>query len=371
MDSRDRSAGAARGTALVCGMFIVGLGTAAPDHCYTQSECWQALQCSPCWGDLLPRSRAILKKVLSGQNGISTRHLALENLKEAFALNPDVLHARFRRTAPALADSAARRALADAEVEPAEVDALVISTCTGYLCPGLSSYVAECLGLRPDVILLDLVGQGCGAALPNLTTGHALLQSGKSAVVLSVCVEVCSAAMYLDNDPGVLISACLFGDGAGAAVLKNKPGKKLPIRWIDGRTLLDPNNRELLRFDQKDGMLRNILAVQVPRLASKHAAALFCRVLEATGLGRSEISGWILHPGGKDVLQALCTDLQLTAGDVRWSSSVLDQYGNVSSASVFFVLEEAIRGGAPPGYWYLSSFGAGFTCHGALLQAGG
>ena len=100
---------------------------------------------------------------------------------------------------------------------------MLISTCTGYLCPGLTSYVSERLGLRPDVFTLDLVGQGCGAALPNLRTAEAILAAGRAEKVLSVCVEICSAAFFLDDDPGVLISACLFGDGAGAAVLANQP----------------------------------------------------------------------------------------------------------------------------------------------------
>src|SRR5512140_3329255 len=205
-------------------MVIVGLGTAAPSQRYAQREGWEALQYEPRFFELNPRSRAILRKVLTGSNGIATRHLALGHLREAFELNPDVLHARFTANAPLLATQAAERALADAGCGPAEVDALLISTCTGYLCPGLTSYVGERLELRADVLALDLVGQGCGAAVPNLRAAEALLRSGRSRRVLSVCVEVCSAAFYFDNDPGVLISACLFGDGAGAAVLALESG---------------------------------------------------------------------------------------------------------------------------------------------------
>src|ERR1051325_9537644 len=202
-------------------MFIVGLGTAAPAHRYAQRDCWEALQSSAQFAALAPRSRAILKKVFCGNNGIATRHLALEPLSDAFNLTPDALHARFVKHAPALAAEAARRALAGADCAPAEIDAVLVSTCTGYLCPGLTSYVSERLHLRPEVLALDLVGQGCAAALPNLRTAEALLVSGKCRHVLSCCVEVCSAALYFDDDPGVLISACLFGDGAGAAVLSN------------------------------------------------------------------------------------------------------------------------------------------------------
>src|SRR5437016_3054717 len=193
-------------------MFITGLGTAAPPTRYGQRECWEALEQSTRFHTLNSRSRALVRKVLSGNNGIATRHLALENLSEAFELTPDVLHARFIKNAPLLATQAAERALVDAEHKPSEIDALLISTCTGYLCPGLTSYVAQRLGLRADVLTLDLVGQGCAAALPNLRAAEALLAAKRCENVLSICVEVCSAAFYLDNDPGVLISSCLFGD---------------------------------------------------------------------------------------------------------------------------------------------------------------
>ena len=129
-------------------MFVIGLGTAAPAQRYAQRECWDALQHAEPFARLAPRSRAILKKVLCGDNGIATRHLALDPLAEAFNLTPDALQARFTRHAPALAAEAAQRALRDASCAPSEMDAVLISTCTGYLCPGLTSYVSERLGLR-------------------------------------------------------------------------------------------------------------------------------------------------------------------------------------------------------------------------------
>src|SRR5580698_637143 len=173
-------------------MFIIGLGTAAPPQTYKQSEGWEAVQVSPQFAQLSTRSRAILRKVLTGNNGIETRRLALESLHEVFETKPDALHARFAKNAPLLAAQAAERALGNSGTPPGEIDALIISTCTGYLCPGLTSQVSERLGLRPDVLLLDLVGQGCGAALPNMRAGEALIASGRCRKVLSICVEICS-----------------------------------------------------------------------------------------------------------------------------------------------------------------------------------
>jgi predicted naringenin-chalcone synthase len=351
-------------------MFIIGLGTAAPCQRYTQVECWDALQLSTRFHQLNPRSQAVLKKVLNGNSGIATRHLALERLDHAFDLTPDALHARFARHAPELAVQAGARELADAGLPPGEIDAVLVSTCTGYLCPGLTSYVGERLGLRPEVFALDLVGQGCGAALPNLRTAEALLASGRCQRALSICVEVCSAAFYLDDDVGVLISACLFGDGAGAAVVSNlaKAGRR--VRWHGSRSLLRPGDREFLRFEQKDGMLRNILAPEVPGLAARHADTVMRDTLGQSQLSASQIAGWVFHPGGREVLLALREKLGLSGHDVRWSEAVLRDYGNMSSPSVYFVLQRALADSVPGGWWWMSSFGAGFSCHGALLEVG-
>ena len=269
----------------------------------------------------------------------------MDDLQQAFAIDPDHCHARFAATAPLLATRAAEQALQDAGLRADAIDGVIVSTCTGYLCPGLSSYVTESLGLRANVQALDLVGQGCGAALPNWRMSNALLQSG-SANVLSVCVEVSSAAMYLDNDPGVLISACLFGDGAGAAVLSNapRPGRRR-VQWKTAASFTDPSEREALRFQTRGGLLRNVLTRPVPKLAAKYAQRVLDDVLARQGLQASDIDGWIWHAGGRDVMLALGERLGLSTHDLRHSAAVLREYGNLSSAFVYFVLQAALAEG--------------------------
>ncbi|MBI3849355.1 MAG: stilbene synthase [Verrucomicrobia bacterium] len=350
-------------------MFITGLGTATPPKRYTQIECWEAAQYAPQFSRLNLRSRAIIKKVLCSNNGIDSRRLALDSLTEVFDLTPDALHTRFTKNAPALATQAAERALQEAGLSAKEIDAVIISTCTGYLCPGLTSYVSERLGLRADALCLDLVGQGCGAAIPNLRTGEALLASGRCQRVLSICVEVCSAAFYLDNDPGVLVSACLFGDGAGAAVLSSQPNpKRRQVKWKTSSTMLSPSDRDLLRFEQRGGMLRNILTPQVPAAAAQAAEHVLHDVLASAEVSRDQIRAWVWHAGGREVLVALRKKLKLSEADVRHSAAVLREFGNISSPCVYFVLQATLADNVPDGLWWLSSFGAGFSCHGALLE---
>ena len=350
-------------------MFFIGIGTATPPARYTKAQCLAAFQSSAWYGRLDARAHLVARTVLQRNNGIEARRLAVDSLAEVFCIDPDTLSRRFLANAPMLAAQAAERALAQSGLTPQQIDAVVVSTCTGYVCPGLSGYVVERLGLRPDVQAFDLVGQGCAAALPNLQLGSALLKSGNCAHVLSICVEVSSAAMYLDNDPGVLISACLFGDGAGAAVLSRTPGSSgRRVEWKDSTSLIEPAQRDALKFEQRAGMLRNILTREVPALAANYAEQVLTTVLQRAGLGRLDISAWIMHAGGRDVLLALERRLNLQPADLRYSAAMLREYGNLSSAFVYFVLQAALEDDAPGGRWWLSSFGAGFSCHGALLE---
>jgi len=350
-------------------MFIRGLGTATPPRRYTKAECLDAFRRSEWFARLDSRSHLIARTVLQRDNGIEARRLALASLDEVFTIDPDTLDRRFLANAPALAAEAASAALADAGVAADEIGAVVVSTCTGYLCPGLSGYVAERIGLRADVQAFDLVGQGCAAALPNLQLGRSLIASGAAPHVLSVCVEVSSAAMYLDNDPGVLISACLFGDGAGAAVLSaGPPGRGRRIAWVDSTSLMEPAQRKALMFEQRDGMLRNILTREVPALAAEHAHRVLETVLDRARLHGDDIAAWIVHAGGRDVLLALERRFELDRDAFRYSAAMLREYGNLSSAFVYFVLAAALADDAPSGWWWLTSFGAGFSCHGALLR---
>lgn len=351
-------------------MYVNGIGTAAPPARYTKLDCWEAFRRSEWFERLSERTRALARAVLLSENGMEARRLAVPSLAEVFRIDPDTLHRRFIETAPGLAARAGAAALDNAGVDAGDIDAVIVSTCTGYVCPGLSGYVIERLRLRPDTAAFDLVGQGCAAAVPNMRLGQALIGSRSGCTnVLSICVEVSSAAMYLDDDPGVMVSACLFGDGAGAAVLSDAPSQgRRRIFWQDSESLLDPGRREALMFEQRRGMLRNVLTRPVPRLAAENVGLVLGTMLRRAGLDVAHIGSWIVHAGGRDVLLALQERLSLAPQDLRYSAAVLREYGNLSSAFVYFVLQTALAGGAAGGWWWLGTFGAGFSCHGALLR---
>jgi predicted naringenin-chalcone synthase len=337
-------------------MFLHALATAVPDATFTQPQCWQIAERSSVRQRLKKRSMLILHTILRGDHGIATRHFAMPEIENVFDLSPDQLNAAFRAEAPKLAGRALTAALQKAGLNPNELDALLICTCTGYLCPGLTSYVAEQLGLRTNVFLQDLVGLGCGAAIPMLRAASHVLAAQPEAVVACVAVEMCSAAFYLDDDPGVIISACLFSDGAAASIWRSQPAAS-GLRCFGFDTLHLPDDRDKLRFESRDGKLRNLLHRTVPELAAGAVAKLWEQ------RGSRPVSRVVAHTGGRDVLEALAPVVAPHALDA--SARVLQRCGNMSSPSVLFALEEALKDGGPNGHgdFWLVSFGAGFSAH--------
>jgi len=345
-------------------MYLHALATALPPTAYTQAECWDIVQRSEARQRLSRRSLLTLRAILRHASGIATRHFAMPDIERVFSLTPDELNDAFRLEAPRLAACALASALEQACLVAGQLDALLICTCTGYLCPGVTSYVSEQLGLRADAFLQDLVGLGCGAAIPSLRAAEAILAGQPTAVVACVAVEVCSAAFYLDDDSGVLVSACLFGDGAAATIWRGTPGP-CGLRCSGFSTMHQPANRDRIRFEMRQGKLRNLLHPSVPALAAAAVEQLLTG--ERTRPGGRPISRIIAHGGGRDVLDAI---EQSCAGyDLAVSRQVLRECGNMSSPSVLFALERALRDGSPDekGDWWLTSFGAGFSAHGCRV----
>lgn len=335
-------------------MYLHSIASAVPPTSFTQASCWEAIQQGDLLTTLKPRSAGILQKVLThGSSGIERRNLALESVEAPFQHGAEALNNSFEREAPPLAVRALREALEKSGHRPEDVDALFLCTCTGYLCPGVTSYVAEQLGLRDDVYLADLVGLGCGAAIPTLRAAHGFIAANPKAVVATVAVEICSAAFFANDDPGVLISLCLFGDGASAAIWT---GENVAGAWQAGHftTTHIPAHREKIRFVNSHGKLKNQLHRAVPELAGQAVASLFAKRV-------GDPDQVLAHSGGRDVVESLERVLPFDLTETR---EVLRDHGNMSSPSVLFALEKRLaqKRVGDQRYW-LTAFGAGFAAH--------
>ena len=351
---------------------IVGIGTALPPRRLSQADAWAwALDHIP----LTPVTRELYERVL-GDPGIATRHLALDDLSELLETNHDTVIARFERWAGELSARSLARALEVAGVEAASVDFLAATTCTGYLCPGLTSYVMERAALRPDVRRVDVVGMGCGAAMPALEQACHFLAAHPDGTAAVVSTEICSAAVFLGDAPELVISNTIFGDGSAAAILRradrlpaSRAGARCPT-FLGFRSLTLPEWRNTLRFRTEGGHLRNVLSRDVPIRAGVACKRLVLELLGEHGVGIDAVRHWVMHAGGRLVLDAIERALELPAVALEAARAVLHDVGNLSSPTVLFVLDEEQRRRPPaPGdLGILSAFGAGFAAHAALVE---
>ncbi len=337
-------------------MFLKSLATANPPHSFTQAETCSALRSHPEFPKLKSRSTSLLEKILLNENsGIEHRQFSQKDLRQVFQQNAEQLNQAFEAHNPVLANKALQKALSDAQVSPSEIDALFLCTCTGYLCPGPSSYVAELAGLRPDTFLCDLVGLGCGAAIPTLRAAHGYLAANPTHKVAMIAVETSSTAFFMNDDPGVLISLCLFGDGAAAAILTGSPSSDENLwKFTNFDTHHNPAEREKIRFANCQGKLKNQLHRSVPALAGEAVAKLYDR-------RKSDPDQVLAHAGGRDVIDTLESTLpKFTLSETR---EVLRKHGNMSSPSVLYALAERLANKTEDEALWLTSFGAGFAAH--------
>ncbi len=362
---------------------IRSLATANPSRYVTGLEAYNFMSQH---FDMTVREQSLYRRLLV-EGPIKGRYLGLDYDEQVTQMTADQQITRFQKQALATASRAASQAITAAGLEAADISGLVVNTCTGYLCPGLSSYLAEALHLAPTTRALDVMGMGCGGAVPNLQSACGMLAlgslNGGAKPVLSVAVEVCSATIYMGDDPSLIVSNCLFGDGAAAAVLcdetngghkaKSTEAKKtgaISVRILDFETGLLPAHREALRYHNSEGRLRNSLSRKVPFIAGDAVKEVAARLLLRHEMSPTDIRWWMVHPGGTAVLEQVGKSLGLTEDSLHFSHQVLRQYGNMSSPSVLFVLKEVLDQGRPSAgqRGLLLSFGAGFTAFAALVE---
>jgi len=315
-------------------------------------------------GRLSGRSQGLLRTILAHPS-IAKRHFALDDPGCLVDEDPDARVLRFTERSVGLASRAVRSALERAGLSIGDVAGIVVNTCTGYICPGLSTYLVDVLGMARDVRAYDLVGSGCGGAVPNLQVAETMVRT-TGAPVLSVSVEICSATFQMGNDLSLVLSNALFGDGAAASVVWQRPaGWEL----VASAARYEPEHREAIRYVHKGGQLHNQLSLRLPDLVKKAAAGAVADVLRAGALGQGQVRHWALHTGGEKIINAVRDEIGIPEGDLVATRRVLKEYGNMSSPTVWFVLEEIERMGTAPGDWcVMAAYGAGLAAHAYLLR---
>ncbi len=346
------------------GAHIASVATATPPLAASQ-DALEQLARKHYQGRLNSRSMSLIHALFSHPS-IKQRNLAIDDMEDLVDEDVDARVARFTKWSQDLSAQAINGALERAGLGVADVSGLVVNTCTGYICPGISTYLIEKLGLSRNVRVYDLVGSGCGGAIPNLEVAESLLARKGKGVVVSVAVEICTATFQMDNDLSLLLSNTLFGDGAAAAVLWTKPeGYEL----VASASQYVPEKREHIRYVHKKGQLHNQLSLRLPDLIKKAAAQVVSDVLGPLSLTPRDITHWALHSGGEKVINALRDGIGLSEDQVGATRRVLAEHGNMSSPTVWFVLRELEKRGIAAGYWCIMvAFGAGLSAHAYLLR---
>jgi alkylresorcinol/alkylpyrone synthase len=355
---------------------IVATATAVPRHSATQEEVKERLRA------LLPLDARRLEAALSLFD-----HTAVERRRSVYPIEDfgrrrtlGEISEQYRAHALALGGDVAARALAAAGVRADEIDLFITVSCTGIMIPSLDAYLVDELGFRRDVRRLPLTELGCAGGAAALARAHDFLRGFPAAHALVVAVELPSLSMQREDvSPGNLVATALFGDGAAAAVLAGGAVEadadvdppRPTLRVLETLSHIFPRSTGLLGFDLRDDGFHSVLSRDIPGVLKTRIAELVGALAARRGLPRDQLSFFVLHPGGRKILGVVEEELGLRREDTQVSWDVLRDYGNQSSASVLFVLDQmrATRPPAAGAHGLLAAFGPGLSVDLLLLQA--
>ncbi len=275
----------------------------------------------------------------------------------------------YKTNSIALGRTVAERALERAGIEPSEIDLIITVSCTGVMIPSLDAYLINLMGFRSDVKRLPITELGCAAGAAAFARAADYIRAFPDAKVLIVSVELPSLTLQRnDPSPANFISCCLFGDGAAAAVMAG--GGERGLRVVDSLSHTIPGSLDAMGFDLRGSGFHIVLSKDVPQLIKSEIGAITDRLLKRNGLGRGDLRFHLLHPGGRKLLNALEDELGLPVESTRGAWKVLGEYGNLSSATVLFVMNEFLDAPAPESgsSGMLAAFGPGFGAELVLLE---
>ncbi len=348
-------------------MVIAGVGSAFPEHYFSQAEVIAALRKH--WDPKL-ENPAVLERMLS-RVGVDGRHFVLP-LEAYDDLNKwGLANNQWIETAEDLAEKALCRAITRAGLSLDDLGAIFFVSVTGIASPSIDARLVNRMKLPLDIKRSPIFGLGCVAGAAGIARAADYVRAYPDQAAAVISVELCSLTWQREDlSVANIISCGLFGDGAGSVVLAGAELKSSGPRVLDTRSSFYPGTEDVMGWDISEKGFEIVLSPRVPEMVFKNLRADVHRFLEDNGLKQSDIDSWIMHTGGPKVLEATEAALNLPAGalDASWES--LRKVGNLSSASVLMVLEEFMmrRRPAPGSYSILAAMGPGFCAELVLLQ---
>jgi alkylresorcinol/alkylpyrone synthase len=268
-----------------------------------------------------------------------------------------------------LGREAAEKCLERAGMRPEDIDLIITVSCTGFMIPSLDAHLIKLMGFRSNVRRMPFTELGCAAGAMGLSRAADFIASNPGSNVLIIAVELPSLTFQRkDITQANLISSILFGDGAAAVIVtgQKKPGPQILVT----ETYTFPDSLGAMGFDLRDSGFHIILDKNVPEMIGERIKELVHGFLSRNGRMREEIKGWILHPGGARLLGTVEEKLGLCKCDTQPSWDILGNVGNLSSATILFILQEwlekrPLKAGE---HAIAAAFGPGFSAEFLLLQ---
>ncbi|HLK03335.1 MAG TPA: 3-oxoacyl-[acyl-carrier-protein] synthase III C-terminal domain-containing protein [Candidatus Acidoferrum sp.] len=265
--------------------------------------------------------------------------------------------------------AATQKCLERAGMKAEDIDLIITVSCTGFMIPSLDAHMINELGFRSDVRRMPFTELGCAAGAMALARAADFIQAYPGRNVLIVSVELPTLTFQRkDISQANLISSILFGDGAAAVIVTGKPSAGPKI--LSTETYTFPNSLGAMGFDLRDSGFHILLSKDVPEMIGAKMRELVDCFFKRRGLTQEQIKGWILHPGGSRLLSNVEQALGLTHEDTQPSWDILGSVGNLSSATILFILQEWLekRPLEPGDLAFAGAFGPGFSAEFLLLQ---
>jgi len=273
----------------------------------------------------------------------------------------------YNRLAYPLAREAVETALTGASLAPSDVTDLILVSCTGYRAPGLDVFLARDLGMPCDVRKTVVGHMGCYGAIVGLRSALGASRAYTDATIVLVAVELTSLHLAPSREPGVIAGNALFGDAAASLIMQsNSAGPQL----IDTYCAADFHAIDQMTWDITDDGFLMGLSRRIPISLGRSVTPVVERLLAPHGLVPANISHWLIHPGGPDILEVVARKLQLSDEQMAIAWATLRDHGNCSSTTVLLMLNRLLQENIPrPGEWaVMMAFGPGLTLETCLLR---